>query len=347
MKSDQLLRGVKRVEAAGLMTGRFFITMFGSGSFSTSSTSKARKKTSEYSSVNTDKYSSLVRSVVSRVSYQTPNSLEDEDGHLYGPIIKSKPAAKRSPKIPFPLVNRSKISEQTDLSSENLSRIPARFALQRGLGKNTVPSVTRILQQTMSPEQAFYLERWKRRMIAQLGEDGFNEYTLNIFRQGKLFHAALEMILVSESVAAEDPERTEAVEGYLESIRHVLQDIRDVRAIESAVHHPSLHYLGLVDCVAQFRGKLCLIDWKTSEKPKPFLYSTYDNPLQVAAYIGALNSDENYPYQVERGLIVVAYKDGSPAHPHVMTSELCQEYWTKWLLRLEEFVEKRSTASQP
>ncbi|KAJ8361475.1 hypothetical protein SKAU_G00180000 [Synaphobranchus kaupii] len=343
MKFSQLFCRVKRVEPARLVIGLFSLSASGSVScISTSCPMNARKKPSQYSSVNTDKYSSLIRSVVSsRVSCQTPASLEDEDGHIYGPVVKSKPATERSPKTPYPLVDRSRVSDLGSLTSEPERGPPTRIALQRGAGKSSAPSVTRILQKTMPPDQAFYLERWRKRMIAQLGEEGFNQYTLNIFRQGKQFHTAVETVLMTEAVSAEGTESPEAVEGYLESIRHVLQDISDVRVIESAVQHQSLQYLGLVDCVAQFRGKLCVIDWKTSEKPKPFLSSTYDNPLQVAAYIGALNNDDNYKYQVERGLIVVAYKDGSPAHSHVMTSDLCQEYWTKWLLRLEEFVDKK------
>lgn len=41
-----------------------------------------------------------------------------------------------------------------------------------------------------------------------------------------------------------------------------------------------------------------MIDWKTSKKVKSRLQYTYDNPLQLAAYVGALNFDENHMLKV-------------------------------------------------
>jgi len=46
------------------------------------------------------------------------------------------------------------------------------------------------------------------------------------------------------------------------------------------------------------RGEVCLIDWKTSQKPKKQLKDLYDYPEQAVAYAGAINSDKNYPFNV-------------------------------------------------
>ncbi|XP_070696741.1 mitochondrial genome maintenance exonuclease 1 [Pempheris klunzingeri] len=316
--------------------------------FSTCRRLTSPKRRSPYSSVDSERYSSLVKSVMSRVSPQTPATLQEEDQLIYGPVVKAQVSSsgteKKVPKTFHSFLN----SRETVEAEEPESGPPVRIELNRNQDGPSVPSVTRILQQTLSPEQIFYLDRWKRRMIAELGEEGFREYSRNLFRQGKLFHSAVEEILTSGAAWSnrsppETPEYTPEVRGYLESISHILEDVRAVRAIESTVRHGQLNYLGVADCVARYRGVLCVIDWKTSEKPKPFLSNTYDNPIQVAAYAGALNSDGNYKYQVDHGLIVVAYKDGSPAHAHQLSSELMLEFWKKWLIRLEEFTEQRSS----
>lgn len=181
-------------------------------------------------------------------------------------------------------------------------------------------------------------------MVLELGEEGFAEYTSNMLLQGRQFHEALESLLKGENLE----DRQQHLQcGYIRSAQHILQDISGVQALESAVQHEALQYVGLLDCVAEYQGKLCVIDWKTSEKPKPFLRNTYDNPLQVVAYMGAVNYDAHYSFQVQCGLIVVAYKDGSPAHPHFMDEDLCSKYWAKWLLRLEEYTEKQKNQSIP
>lgn len=48
----------------------------------------------------------------------------------------------------------------------------------------------------------------------------------------------------------------------------------------------------------RFRGVPVVIDWKLSEKPKKDLKDTYDAPVQITAYMGALNHDPNYKWKV-------------------------------------------------
>ncbi|XP_051868273.1 mitochondrial genome maintenance exonuclease 1 isoform X2 [Pristis pectinata] len=299
-----------------------------------------KKDQSKYEQVDHKKYASLVRSVVStKVSPQTPETLLGEDTLLYGPVIKSKPA--REEPAPESLLNLPPFLNSERQCSQHepgpVLKPPLQIPLLKNGTKTRLPSVTHILQLTMSLEQAFYLERWRRRMTKELGPDGFKLYTKNVLNRGQLFHSALEDALLSSKI----PEtNNEDVAGYLQSVKGILEDVKGTRVLESAVNHLPLQYTGLVDCVAEYRGKLCVIDWKTSEKPKPYFRNTFDNPLQVAAYAGALNHDDNYDFQVEQGLIVVAYKDGRPAHAHFMEPQLFLTCWQRWLLRLQKYKEK-------
>lgn len=82
------------------------------------------------------------------------------------------------------------------------------------------------------------------------------------------------------------------------SVEHVLRDIGKVIAMETAVAHFELGYMGTFDCLAEYQGQLCLIDWKTSTRLKPSLADCYDYPLQAVAYAGAINQDPNIDLKV-------------------------------------------------
>lgn len=80
---------------------------------------------------------------------------------------------------------------------------------------------------------------------------------------------------------------------HMQSVEHVLRDIGRVVALETPVAHLELGYVGTFDCLAEYQGRLCLIDWKTSTRPRPTLADCYDYPLQAVAYAGAINQDSS------------------------------------------------------
>ncbi|KAM7288231.1 hypothetical protein ISCGN_028495 [Ixodes scapularis] len=197
------------------------------------------------------------------------------------------------------------------------------------------PSVTAILRDTMDPLSRRRLELWKERMVAELGQEGFDIYQQLLLNRGKSLHRSIHELLSGrprDEVSVE-PEN----EGHWASVRGLLEEIGPVRYLETPVSHPHLMYSGIADCVATYRDELVLIDWKTSKKPKPRLSDTFDNPLQVAAYIGALNYDDNYKIQVKDALIAIAYEDGSPCQVHRMGPAVCQRNWERWLQRLRSY----------
>lgn len=133
-----------------------------------------KKKPSEYECVDQEKYGDLIRCVTSfKESSRTPESLFEEDNMYYGPVIKNKHLTREAdPPIPqnwVPLINSTKNSL--------LQKASLGPPLQIGLQRNKMASVTAVLQQTMPLEQAFFLERWKQKMILELGQEGFADYT--------------------------------------------------------------------------------------------------------------------------------------------------------------------------
>lgn len=180
MYTCQWLGFGKRLASIGVTSRRTPRCVHLSQLFSTFTSTSAPKRKSPYRLVDDGRYSALVKSVIkSRVSPQTPETLEEENEHIYGPVVVvaeerraqvARHESREHQQI-WPL-----ITDHSDTGEEPTGP-PTRVPLERGEGRPLVPSVTRVLQKTLSPQQLFYLERWKKRMIAELGEEGFKEYT--------------------------------------------------------------------------------------------------------------------------------------------------------------------------
>lgn len=215
-------------------------------------------------------------------------------------------------------------------------------SLVESMSIRIIPSVSTVIKNTQSPQSEFFLNRWKGKMIEELGEEGFKNYQQDTFRQGTNFHANVQEFLSGKSL--DDIQIDPANEGHWRSLQKVFPLIKNIAAIETQILHPTLFYKGVFDCVAVYKDSLCVIDWKTSKQPKPLLSNTYDSPLQVAAYMGAINSSQVLADKgidnVKTGVLVIAYPQGYPAHVHFMDQKTCTEYWNKWLERLQLYWKK-------
>ncbi|XP_069116295.1 mitochondrial genome maintenance exonuclease 1-like [Argopecten irradians] len=217
------------------------------------------------------------------------------------------------------------------------------------LSLSSIPSVSAIINATMSSNARYVLNRWKKRMTEELGVEGFKEYQKKTLGLGSNLHTCIQKYL--EGMSQDDLPLEEDNHGHWRSLAHVLPDISDVKAVEVGVSHQTLLYHGKFDCIAKYRDKLCVIDWKTSKKSKPSLSNTYDNPIQLAAYLGAVNSSRlnvgGEDTKVRQCALVVAYPHGDPAHVHVMNCDQIATYWDKWLDRLEHYWVLKSNNEVP
>ncbi|XP_011499153.1 PREDICTED: mitochondrial genome maintenance exonuclease 1-like [Ceratosolen solmsi marchali] len=230
--------------------------------------------------------------------------------------------------LEFPLFQECKSFDSKWTDSSEIMSLPSK---ENGLYLK-YPSVTKILSSTMSETAKAILEKWKMRMIEKLGLRGFEIYQAELFEDGKELHLAIMNTLYKKPYKISDK-----IKQSFSSLSDVFKNVDNVRALESHVIHPVLKYRGIVDCIANYRGDVCLIDWKKSDKEKNTIGSTYDAPFQLASYIGALNADFKYPFQIKKGLIVVAYTNGRPATVHEVSAENLQLYWKIWLQRLQDY----------
>lgn len=196
-----------------------------------------------------------------------------------------------------------------------------------------LPTVTTILNATRSQTQRQALQNWRQRV----GVEAAAQISSTASRRGTGTHRQIQRYLRGES-----PVCSEAVRPYWDSIWPVLQDLDQIRLVESPVFHNPLRYAGQIDCVASYQGIPCLCEWKTADQPKGSLERLYDYPLQVAAYWGAVNQlYQDYDLSLNYAMLVVAIPE-TPAEVFWFEPEALTVYWQVWEQRLAAYWRWRS-----
>uniref|UniRef100_A0A915B5N9 Mitochondrial genome maintenance exonuclease 1 n=2 Tax=Parascaris univalens TaxID=6257 RepID=A0A915B5N9_PARUN len=252
----------------------------------------------------------------------------------------------------FPGVNFDVSEQGTSTRLPNVSFHDVKRVSNNTQVEGRYPSISTILGCTRSQKELYW---WQLRMIKQLGGEGsFRKYMRERVHCGQAYHARISKILTDfckhGNISSCDDELLEGVSesviGYVRSVLPILRSLRysnEIR-IEQYVSHRILCYYGRFDAIIYYKDAIFLVDWKTASTGSTKdinieLSKMYDGPLQVAAYVGAVNSDPNFSSlpTITNGAVIIAKEDGRAAHVAEMGFHDLEEYWHKWLQCVHRF----------
>ena len=141
---------------------------------------------------------------------------------------------------------------------------------------------------------------WRKRV----GEAEANRISGKASARGTRIHSLCESYLRSEPC---EPDMFD--KELFESISQWLGDINNIHALEDPLYSDHLEVAGTVDCIAEFQGKLSVIDFKTSSKPKD-RDDIHQYFMQTAAYAVAFEERTGLP--IGRLVIIMAVDNDDP-----------------------------------
>ena len=91
-------------------------------------------------------------------------------------------------------------------------------------------------------------------------------------------------------------------------MRGILSNINNIKCLEASLYSDKLKVAGQVDCIAEYKGELSVIDFKTSSKERQ--HSDNENYyIQACAY--SYMFEERTGQKAEQCVILVVTQDGT------------------------------------
>jgi genome maintenance exonuclease 1 len=126
---------------------------------------------------------------------------------------------------------------------------------------------------------------WRKKV----GEEEANRISSTAARRGTRLHTLCEKHLLNENV----PVNMFDMEMW-NNVKPHLSDINNIYALESSLYSNHLEVAGTVDCIAEYKGKLSVIDFKTSRRVKT-RDDIHDYFIQCSAYAVAFEEMTGNP----------------------------------------------------
>jgi len=160
------------------------------------------------------------------------------------------------------------------------------------------PSVTSILGVRKKVE----LQQWRDK----IGENVANWEMGRAARRGTATHNLIENYIKGEPLE----EKSVLPLGLFKLMKPYIDQINNIHCLETVLYTSKYRLAGQVDCIAEYNGKLSVIDFKTANKERKEEW--IDNYfLQCTAY--ALMYEELFKKEIDQIVVIIGGEDGSIA----------------------------------
>jgi len=162
---------------------------------------------------------------------------------------------------------------------------------------NKYPSVTTMISHFKKDT----ILEWRKRV----GAEEANKISRQATNRGTKLHSIVEKYLANEDMEISNPLQLE----LFKNIIPYLNNIDNIHLQEKYLYSDHLRLAGTVDCIAEYKGKLNVIDFKTASKSKREDWIE-DYFIQATAY--AIMFEERYKIPVPRITILIAVENDYP-----------------------------------
>lgn len=165
------------------------------------------------------------------------------------------------------------------------------------------PSITTVLS---GASDKTFLEEWKKRV----GEEEANRIVRKSSNRGTNLHTACEQYLLNELTSFRMQKMMPDVKEFFLQLRpHIDANVGKVYGIEQPLYSHNLGIAGRCDCIAEWNGKLSIIDYKNSrkEKKEEWIQNYFIQCTAYAEMFGEITGME-----IEQIVVAIAVEDGQP-----------------------------------